>query len=104
MSDFEHTQTEPGHLALAGDMNIFAAHAMKDVLLDNLNATDILKLDLSGVTEIDTTGIQLLLLLQKEAERRDKQVHVLALSPAVQQVVSLLKLEASLGHVSIVWS
>ena len=53
-------------LALRDDMTIYQAQAQKEQLLAALAATPHLELDLSGVGEMDTAGLQLLLLLKRE--------------------------------------
>ncbi|MEK6532154.1 MAG: STAS domain-containing protein [Deltaproteobacteria bacterium] len=50
-----------------GQMNIYFAAGLKNELIEALKASNELCLDLSGVSEIDTTGVQLLLLMKKEA-------------------------------------
>jgi len=47
-------------LKLVGSMTIGQAAELKEVLLDALGAASELLVDLSGVTEIDLTGLQLL--------------------------------------------
>jgi anti-anti-sigma regulatory factor len=47
-------------------MTIYQAQAQKEQLLAALAATEHLELDLSAVTEMDTAGLQLLLLLKRE--------------------------------------
>ena len=47
-------------LKLAGSMTIGQASELTELLLDALGAASELQLDLSGVTEIDLTGLQLL--------------------------------------------
>ena len=66
-------------------------------LLDALAAADELELDLLQVGEIDTAGLQLLILLKKEAQRAGKQVTVVAHSQAVRSVIDFCNLAAELG-------
>jgi anti-anti-sigma factor len=105
MNDFNHELKGPGQLVLCGEMTIFAAATMKTVLLEQLAASDALEVDLAGVTEIDTSGIQVLLLLQREAARQRKALKLHSHSRAVSQALDLLTLGATLGQpVSIVWN
>lgn len=75
--------TTPEAVRVDGEMTIFCAEALKPlVLADPAPAA----LDLSEVTEIDTAGVQLLLV----AQRRGTQV--LQASDAVREVLALLHL------------
>ncbi|MCW5297547.1 lipid asymmetry maintenance protein MlaB [Herbaspirillum lusitanum] len=87
--------TRDGHLLLqvSGGLTIFQAAEYKPQLLGVLdNADDVLELDLSGCDEIDTAGVQLLLLLRREATVQYKQLSLYA-SPAVQNVLDMLHLQ-----------
>ncbi|GAA5168959.1 STAS domain-containing protein [Viridibacterium curvum] len=105
MSDFTLRQDGKGRVAAIGDMTIFHAHQMKEALMTELGANERLEVDLSEVSDIDTAGLQQLLLLHKEAAHGNKPLRFQGHSPAVQQAVQMLKLEALLGPtVSVVWS
>lgn len=84
-------------LSLAKDLTIYQALELKNVLLDALSATDDLELDLSQVGEIDTAGLQLLILLKKEAQRTGKHVAIVAHSQPVRSVIDFCNLAAELG-------
>jgi anti-anti-sigma factor len=53
-----------------------------------------LSIDLSAVRELDTAGLQLLLLAAREAQGTGKSVTLVALSNAVAEVVELCNLES----------
>lgn len=53
--------------------------------------------ELSGIDEIDTAGVQLLLLLKREAQQQGRQLNIAAMSPAVMTVFDLLQLHATFG-------
>lgn len=84
-------------LAISEALTIYHALEQKQRLLDALARTDALELDLSQVPDIDTAGLQLLILLKKEALRAGKQVRILAHSPAVSAVIDFCKLAADFG-------
>ncbi|MFL9924400.1 STAS domain-containing protein [Herbaspirillum lusitanum] len=80
-------------LSLNGGFTIFqAAQSKLDLLRALGQAHAVLQLDLRGIDEIDTAGVQLLLLVRKEAALQGKRVVVLASSPAVLTVFDLLHL------------
>jgi anti-sigma B factor antagonist len=74
-------------LAVQGAMTIYEADAIKHELLGALNASPGLVLDLALVDEIDTAGLQLLMLLQREAARDGKPLQLGARSAAVDEVL-----------------
>jgi len=84
-------------LSLIDDLTIYHALEQKTMLLDALGDADELELDLTQVDEIDSAGLQLLILLKKEAQRRGKSVHIVAHSPAVRSVIDFCNLAAELG-------
>ena len=86
--------TSTQRLSLTEDLTIYHALEQKAALLDALAATDELELDLAQVEEIDSAGLQLLILLKKEAQRAGKSVRFVAPSPAVSNVIELCNLAA----------
>jgi anti-sigma B factor antagonist len=69
-----------------GELTIYRAAELKaDVLAAPA-------LDLGGVTEIDTAGIQLLLLAQREARAAGRGWRIADASPAVDDALALLGL------------
>lgn len=88
--------TRDGHLLLlvSGGFTIFQAAEYKPQLLGVLDHTDdVLELDLSDCDELDTAGLQLLLLLRREAAAQYKQLLLGGVSPAVQNVLNMLQLQ-----------
>jgi len=81
-------------LSVAEELTIYHALEHKDALLDALSVTDELLLDLAQVSQIDSAGLQLLILLKKEAQRAGKSVRFVAPSPAVSNVIELCNLAA----------
>jgi anti-sigma B factor antagonist len=77
----------------AGDLTIQAAAAAKDQLLAaaRLGEPELgeLQLDLSGVTELDTAGLQLLLLLRRELAAEGRTLVLARPSDAVSGALAL---------------
>lgn len=92
--------TQP--LTLTQDLTIYHAAELKQPLLDALAASDNLELNLSQVAEIDTAGLQLLILLKAEAQRAGKQVHICAHSKAVRELIDFCNLGARFGDPLII--
>ena len=84
-------------LSLTEDLTIYHALEHKNALLAALAGTDDLELDLMHVGEIDTAGLQLLILLKKEAQRAGKTISIVAHSQSVRAVIDFCKLAAELG-------
>ena len=84
-------------LVIAEDMTIYNAAAHKQGLLDALLATDRLEIDLSAVSEIDTAGFQLLVLVKREARRLNKEALIVAHSEAVRDVLDFYNMAAAFG-------
>lgn len=90
-------------LALEGEMTIFQAAELNETLLRAVRDNEGLEVDLVGVTELDTAGVQLMLVAQREASALGHALRWVGHSHAVREVVSRLGLESELGEaVSIV--
>lgn len=91
-------ERQPGKPYVAEpELTIYHAEAAKDHLIQALEESDALALDLSGVSEIDTAGIQILVLARREAERTGKPLSITAASGAVREVVDFYNLASYLG-------
>jgi len=88
-------QQDRSRLTFNGALTIFQAAERKPELLHILARSEgMLALDLSGVDEIDTAGVQLLLLLRREAAAQQRTLDVVAYSAPVLAVFDLLQLHA----------
>ena len=79
-------------VAIEGEMNIYRAVELKARLMKALDEADSIDLDLSGVSEFDSAGLQLLLLAWKEAGKNNKKLTFSATSAPVDTVVELFNL------------
>jgi len=84
-------------MSVTEDLTIYHALEQKQQLLDALFGADELELDLMQVGEIDTAGLQLLILLKKEAQRTGKRLSIVAHSQSVRAVIDFCNLAAELG-------
>ncbi len=89
-------------LSITENLTIYNALAQKQLLLGALAATSDLELNLSQVGEMDTAGLQLLILLKKEAQRAGKSVRILAHSQAVISVIDFCNMAAEFGDPLII--
>jgi len=63
-------------LKIEGTFSIYEAASLREELLERLAGDTDLELDLGGVTECDTAGLQLLCAARKTAWKRDKHLRV----------------------------
>jgi anti-anti-sigma factor len=89
-----------GHpvLKLGGELTIYTAAEARSSLGERLDRKGQLpELDLSGVEDLDTAGLQVLLWLKREAVAHGKALPFTNHSPAVVEVFDLLKVAAIFG-------
>lgn len=79
------------------DMTVYHALELKHSLLDALLRAAALEVDLSQVREIDTAGIQLLMLAKRESQKQGKSLAIIAHSPAVREALDFYNLAAFFG-------
>jgi anti-sigma B factor antagonist len=84
-------------LPIEGEMTIYRATELKQALLNALNGASSLEVDLHGVTEIDSAGIQLLILTKATGQAANCEVRLVNHSPPVLEVFELMDLAAHFG-------
>jgi anti-sigma B factor antagonist len=88
---------QPCRFVIAGELTIYNALELKDKLLAPLDQCARLEIDLAGVSEIDSAGVQLLVLAKNEAGARGVNLSLVGHSPAVLEVLELCNLENFFG-------
>ena len=89
-------------LRIEGEMTIYRAAELKQTLLDSVNAQPTVAIDLSAVSEIDTAGLQLLMLAKRAAHACQRELRLVGHSPAVLDVFQLFDLAAFFGDPLVV--
>jgi ABC-type transporter Mla MlaB component len=84
-------------IVIDGALTIYEAIESKKALIDALNSTLELEIDLSKVTEIDTAGMQLLVLLKREAQIANKPMRLAAHSQASVDMLDRFNLGGYFG-------
>jgi len=84
-------------LEIEGELTIQTAADRRGALLAMADGGSDLDLDLSAVTELDTAGLQLLLLARREAELSGHRLTVSGASQAVRDVLAIAQLTSLLG-------
>ena len=85
-----HEQAETCRLAIEGEMTIYQAVDHKAALFQPLESCREMELDLSAVSELDSAGLQLLLVLKHEAKAEGGQLRLSHHSQAVFEALGLL--------------
>jgi anti-anti-sigma factor len=88
-------------VVLTGELTIQTAGERRATLVEALDAAErsaatALELDLAGVNELDTAGLQLLLGAQREAAHLGRPLRLSAMSQAVTDVLAIAHLSAAL--------
>ena len=98
-SGFKVKESRNGYCTVLADgsMNIYVAAQQKSLLLDALQRHQHIRVDLSKVEEMDTAGLQLLLLLKHTASLTGKDVSLVAHSPASLEVINRYRLAGYFG-------
>ena len=91
------TSNDVCHAHVTGEMTIYHAAEMKGELLSCLDRSTEVEIDLSGVSEIDTAGFQLLLLAKREAANVGKPLRLIAHSPATLEALDLFNMASYFG-------
>ena len=89
-------------MVLDGEVNIYRAAELKHSVLAALRQSRVLEIDLAGVTEFDTAGLQVLMLAKRTASAEQRELRLLHHSPAVVEVVELLNLGAFFGDAVLI--
>ena len=84
-------------LAITGELTIYTAATEKSKLQAFLASDDEVEVNLSQVNEMDTAGLQVLVLLKKEAARQSKKIHYVMHSKAVIDILEMANLTSSFG-------
>ncbi|MBK1614745.1 anti-sigma B factor antagonist [Rubrivivax gelatinosus] len=86
--------------AIDGELSIYRAGELREALLARLAeaVAHPLEIDLAGVTEFDSAGVQLLFAARKSAAARGRELRLVRHSPAVLEVFQALDLAGHFGN------
>jgi anti-anti-sigma factor len=84
-------------LTIENDLTIFTVIDKKSSLLAFLNTGSDLEVDLSQVEEIDTAGLQVLILIKREAAKTGKSLRFVMHSKPVLDIIELANLTTTFG-------
>ena len=84
-------------LTVDGDLTIYHAAEIKERLIDGVRASPVLELDLSHVGQIDSAGVQLLALANRESRTQGHAFAIVGHSLAVREVIEFFNMVAYFG-------
>ena len=86
------TQDDTAQVQIDGELTIYTAADLAAQWLPRLGATPRMALDLSQITEMDGAGLQLLLMVQREAPKAGTRLEITGQSKAVIETLALCNL------------
>lgn len=89
------------HARVNGEMTIYTAAECRKLILHGLQSCDETEINLSGVTEIDSAGVQLLIQAKREGVRLGKPVKLVSHSAPVMEIIDLFRLAPEFGDLMI---
>ncbi|WP_371322908.1 STAS domain-containing protein [Dechloromonas sp. ZY10] len=94
--------SDVSRITITEDLTIYNALELKQRLTEAVEQGSALELDLSHVAEIDTAGLQLLILARREAGKQNKPMLICAMSDNVRQTVEFCNLTRYLGEAAAI--
>ena len=92
------------HCTIDGEMTIYRAAELKNLLMEKIALHQEIEVDLSGVSEIDTAGLQLLVFAKRVAASQRKQLRFDRHSRAVMDMLDLADLAGFFGDPVVITS
>ena len=89
--------SDVSRITITEDLTIYHALELKQRLLEGIEQASALELDLSHVAEIDTAGLQLLILVQRETAARGRPLTVTQMSNSVRETLDFCNLTQLFG-------
>jgi len=89
--------TKVARMTIQRDLTIYQAETLKAELLAGMTGQTLIELDLSQVAEIDTAGIQLLMLAKRESQQQGQTLNIVAHSPAVRELLDFFNIAGYFG-------
>ena len=93
-ANVEYTGNAAARVVLSGELTIYSAAEIKSALAEAMGKANEIEVDLSGVTEIDTAGLQLMLIVKRN---RGSDVRFVNHPPEVLRLIDLANLGGALG-------
>jgi anti-sigma B factor antagonist len=85
------------HISIEGEMTIYRAAELKDMISSALASNEDIEIDLSRVSEMDSAGLQLMLASKLESMVRRTELSFIGHSQAVREVLDICDLGGFFG-------
>ena len=97
MNAAKQEATDIAYVSAGEELTIYTAAQLKEDLLSQLAQSQGLEIDLSQVEEMDSAGVQILMMLKQEAGAKNKHLHLVNHSQPVVDIFELLDLSSHFG-------
>ncbi len=87
-------------LSIDGELTIYKAKEYRDYLADNFNADKVLEVDLEGIEEIDTSGLQLLAAMRKQLSDSGNEIIITAASEQAKDALETSRLMTDMKFIT----
>jgi anti-sigma B factor antagonist len=90
-----HVRQEQGYhiVTLTGEIDLETSPQARQILLDTVDQSAKILIEMASVTYIDSSGIATLVEAFQRAKKKGRQVAFICLNPAVVRVLSLARLD-----------
>jgi len=79
-------------LVIDGELTIYTVAEYRQLILDDFNAKNNLEVDLSSIEEIDTSGLQMLVSINKQLLANDSEMKIVLMSDIVKSAFETAQL------------
>jgi anti-anti-sigma factor len=91
---------EKSLLSIDGELTIYTATEYKEYLVENFDSERTLEVDLHGVEEIDTCGLQLLASMSKQLSDSGSEISIIATSDVAKEALETSRLMTDMTFIT----
>ncbi len=91
---------EKSLLSIDGELTIYTATEYKKYLVENFTSEKTLEVDLKGVEEIDTCGLQLLAAMSKQLSADGNEINIIATSDIAKDALETSRLMTGMSFIT----
>ena len=84
--------TDKSSLSIDGELTIYTVQQYKEAIVESLSVDKVLEVDLSGVDEVDVSGLQLLAALDKQLAENGNEMKITLASDVVIEAIEISRL------------
>jgi len=87
-------------LSIDGELTIYTAAEYKKYLVENFSSEHTLDVDLQGIEEIDTCGLQLLAAMCKQLSDKGNEINIVATSDIAKEALETSRLMTDMTFIT----